>query len=83
MSFSIFNKTRIMKNKKINTKKVERKAGISATVAIVVVVGILARKCTKDFEKTVTAEVQQRLLMIARLKAEDISNELLGEVVVP
>ena len=45
----------IMKNEK--TKTTGRKFGISATAATVVVaVGFLARKCTKDFEKSVIAE---------------------------
>jgi len=68
-----------MKNERINTKKAERKLGISATVtrfvvaaAVVVAVGILFRKCTKEYEKTVTAKTQEQLLTIARLKAGDI-----------
>ena len=65
-----------MKNEMI--KKTGRKFGISATAAtVVVVVGILAQKCTKDFEKTVTVDTQQRLLTIARLQADNIMDHII------
>ena len=56
-----------MKNEMIKTPG--RKFGISATAATVVV-GFLARKCTKDFEKLAIADTQQRLLTIAKLQAD-------------
>ena len=59
-----------MQNEMIKTTG--RKFGISAMVATVVVVGLLAQKSTKDFEKTITADAQQQLLTIAKLKADDI-----------
>jgi len=70
---------RIMKNEMIKTTG--RKFGISATVATVVVaavVGILARKCTKDFEKIVIADTQHRLLTITKLEADEIREHILN-----
>jgi len=45
-------------------------------VAIVIVVGILARDCTDDFEETVISETQQRLLTIAGLQADNIRDHV-------
>jgi len=67
-----------MKNEKIKTAG--RKFGISATAAtivVVVVVGFLARKCTKDFENIVIADTQQRLLTIAELQADNITHHIM------
>jgi len=72
-----------MKNEKINTKKTESKSGISAVVSLavvvvaVVVVGFLARKSTKDFEKTVVTQTQQHLLNIAKTGAQDVQANIL------
>ena len=63
-------------------KTTGRKFGISATVATVVVVavavvGLLAQKCTKDFENIVIANTQQRLLTIAKLQADNIMGRVI------
>ena len=70
-----------MKNEKINTKKTDRKFGISTTVAtlvvvVVVVVGFLAKKSCKTFEETIVTQTQQQLLTIAKTQAESIEREL-------
>ena len=71
-----------MKNEMIKTTG--RKFGISATAAtvvvvvVVVVVGFLARECTKDFEKIVSDDTQQRLLTIAKLQADNITDHIMG-----
>ena len=70
-----------MKNEMI--KKTGRKFAISMTMAtlvvvvvvVVVVVGFLARKCTKDFEKTVVIQTQEHLLTIAQTQAKQIERE--------
>ena len=49
-------------------------------VVVVVVVGLLARIIVRDFERTVTAEVEQRLSTIARLQAESIRSDILGHL---
>ena len=61
-------------------KTTGRKFGISATVAtvVVVVVGILAHKCTKDFENIVITDTRQRLLTIAKLQADNITDHIMG-----
>ncbi len=72
-----------MKNEKINMKKAESKSGISAAVSLVVivvvivVVGFLARKSSKDFEKTVVTQTQQHLLNIAKTGAQDVQANVL------
>jgi len=69
-----------MKNEKMDTKKPGKKVGTSAAVGtfvvVVVVVGLLARKNSEDFEKTVVTQTQQHLLTIAKTQARNIKHEL-------
>ncbi len=71
-----------MRNEKINTRKTDRTFGISAMVAIllavVVVVGLLARKNTRAFENTIISQTQERLLNIARTGAQDVQANVLN-----
>ncbi len=68
-----------MRNEKIN-KKTDRKFGISAMAAIllVVVVGVLARNNTRTFENTIISQAQERLLNIARTGARDVQANVLN-----
>jgi len=71
-----------VRNEKINTKKTDRKFGISAMAAIllvvvVVVVGFLARQNARAFENTIISQTQERLLNIAQTGAQDVQANVL------
>ena len=54
-------------------------AAVGTVVVIIIVVGFLARKSTKDFEKRVVTQTQQQLLTIAKQQAkhiEDVFNHI-------
>jgi len=67
-----------MGNKKMDTEKTGKKTSISAivgTLIVVVVVGLLARKNSKSFEKTVVTQTQQHLATMAKTQAKAIQDE--------